>query len=200
MAERKTFGDLIKRVKSRVLASTAEIQRELNSGLMRLGISLRKIEEKIIDVTAVSSFDIPVDIVAVKEVYLNSKKLTAMTKKEYEEGDYTTNSYYFISKDERKIYFPGNLVETDELKLWCAVDYDESTDLLASTILDIPKIYYELMVVYILKQLFLYKDYNDKTMYLVFRDEYNELKGILKGLQFDETATSKINVGGYKLD
>jgi len=199
---RHTFKDLINKVQLEEAKISVETIREyFENFVMEIGLELRKIEERTIDVSATDNFSLPADVISVYETYLDNVLVEPMSWEDYKTGTYSSNKYCYIDNADRKIYFPNDLDGTEELKILATVSIDSVDEIDSTTELDIPNHYFLLAVYYILKEVFHTSKFFNESEIVRFERKYNNLLIKIKANPVDIKRKSTMEqLDGYNLE
>ena len=143
-----------------------------------------------------NELDFPNNVVSIKEVYLNSKKLNIQrTRRNIVEGNITANSDGCFISEDRKIIFPGNLESTDLLYCIAYVIPDENNSLTANTEIDLARVYFLPIVYYVLKELYSNSKYFNETMAIKYEGLYR--KAIYNARASQQVQDTVAKIGSY---
>ena len=146
------------------------------------------------------TFDLDNDIIDVKAIYLNNEKINQLiTRREIVEGDITENDNGCFISEEREIIFPADLSSTDSLYIIAKITYTESENLEKDDEISLPDHYLTLVTDYILKELFLYYEYQDTDKYVLYNDRYKKDEVEILSLPTNAERGNRINIGAYDL-
>lgn len=197
---RYKFKDLVSKVQLEEAKITIETIREFfENFVIEIGLELRKIEERTITVTATDNFTLDADVISVLEAYLDDELLSPMSWEDYKTGKYDSNEYCYVNNSDRKIYFPGDLAGTEELKILAVVSIDSLSSIDATTELDIPNHYFLLAVYYVLKEVFHTSKFFNEAEIVRFERKYDILIDKVRSNTLDIKRESYTGIGDYDL-
>lgn len=198
----KTFGNLVNKVQLEEAKISAEVIREyFENFVIEIGLELRKIEERELVVFVSDNIELEDDIISVLEVYLDGVLMKPMSWEDYKTSRYSSNEYCYINNSDRKIYFPGDLDGTEELKVLAVVSIDSVEDLTPATELDIPNHYFMLAVYYILKEVFHTSKFFNENEIIRFERKYADMLDKIKSNPVDVKRKSEMEqLKNYNLE
>jgi len=192
----KNFKDLADIVTQYADVEEENIRKYFNEFMIETSLNFHKLEYKTQTITGVSA-DLDIEIISVKEVYVDAERIPTISWEDLKEENLTTQGYCIQN---RTIYF-NNTIASEVVTLLCSIERDSIAEISSVAVLDVPNTYILLAAYWILKEYYSTKTSFDATQAVRFERKYEEMKlTIYDNNVFKESRDWMKQVQNYNFD
>lgn len=193
-----SLGEILDAVNKRLVARTTKnvkfeyVLEYFNELVLMLSLTIYKIQDINIVSEGESVFDIPNRVISVTKVSIDGEQYSPMSYEEYKKGESLCDNRYYIDEYTRELNFNSIIDDGTTVTLRCALEYDMADDVSPTTIIDMPRKFFYLIVFYILWQLFSHAEFLSIDDEIRYREKYILMLRKVSSIGLDQKADSTL--------